>query len=267
MKLKVIVYILAFILFNCKDKTKNLFLQQDQISIVQPRLLATNQLIDSVEYLTANLKLEGVKIYYTTNGETPTEQSIEYTKPIKITKPGNYKFRAYHPDWKESDISEKIFYKKGLDIDSIIWHTNANNHYKGVGPLTLNNNKKGALDFKDKQWLGFDTIAKASLKLKGLAQVKSFTIGYLSDPASWIFPPKNITVETSRDGIHFNSKTIEIQQLDSISKTEVKSITIPVNENVEYVRIEVRNIDSIPQWHEGKGSKAWLFMDEWVFNH
>ncbi|WP_242131407.1 chitobiase/beta-hexosaminidase C-terminal domain-containing protein [Aestuariivivens marinum] len=267
MMLKVMICFLAFIFFNCKLKPDSLFLQQDQIQITQPRLEATNQLIDSIAYLTASLKLEGTKIYYTTNGESPSENSNLYTSPIKVINPGTYKFKAYHPDWKESDIVEKVFYKKGIPIDSIIWHSNASDRYKGVGSLTLNNNKKGTVDFKDTQWLGFDTIAHATLQLKIESFVKSITIGYLSDPGSWIFPPAHITVKTSVDGNNFKKLSINLQSIDGISAPSLKHVDIPIGEDIKYVQVEVKNVSSIPDWHEGKGNKAWLFMDEWVLNY
>ncbi len=264
MKLKVTIYILAFLLLNCKEKAENFFLQQDQIRITQPRLVATNQLIDSVALLTASLKLEDTKIYYTTNGDNPTKQSAEYIEPIKVLKPGVYKFRAFHPDWKESEVVQKMFYKRGLSIDTIVWHSGASSTYKGVGAFTLNNHQKGVADFKDNQWLGFDTIANATMSLKEVTQVKSLSIGYLSNPGSWIFPPEKITIYTSKDGTNFKDKTVSIQHIDSLSAPSLKNIDIAINEDIKYIRVEVKNIESIPQWHEGKGTKAWLFMDEWI---
>ncbi|QTE22213.1 chitobiase/beta-hexosaminidase C-terminal domain-containing protein [Polaribacter cellanae] len=260
----VFVFILALLLLNCKKNKETSFLQENQVRITQPRLVATNQFIDSVAILTANLKLEGAKIYYTDNGENPTEKSTAYTKPIKVFKPGVYKFKAYHTDWKPSKIVEKVFYKRGFPIEKIVWDTKPSKKYKGVGLSTLNNNQKAGIDFKDEQWLGFDTIAKASLTLKNVTFVKSLNIGYLKDPGSWIFPPERIKVETSKDGIHFKNKTIEIQPLEKVSSISIEYADIEINEDIKFLRVEVRNTASIPDWHEGKGTKGWLFMDEWI---
>ena len=265
MKLKVMVCVLSCLVLSCKKTTEGAFLQQDEIQITQPRLEATNQLIDSVAYLTASLKIEGVKIYYTSNGEDPTEQASEYTTPLEVTQPSTYKFRAYHPDWKASDVVEKTFYKKGISIDTIVWYTNSSDNYKGVGAFTLNNNKKGSSDFKDNQWLGFDTIASATMHLKNKHYVKLLTIGYLSDPGSWIFPPEHIIIHTSVDGESFKNSTINLTPLDSISAPTLEHIHVPINDTIKHIKVEVKNT-IIPEWHEGKGTRAWLFMDEWVLN-
>ncbi|WP_242155806.1 FN3 associated domain-containing protein [Aestuariivivens sediminis] len=267
MKLIVMVSLLVFISWSCKKKTESVYLQQDQIRIVQPRLEATNQLIDSIAYLTARLKLEGSKIYYTTNGDDPTENTTEYKAPLKVLSPGTYKFRAYHPDWKESDIAEIKFYKRGIPIDTIIWNTNPNKRYQGVGSLTLHNNKKGALDFMNDQWLGFDTIADATVHLKHAVFVKSIHIGYLCDPGSWIFPPEGIMIKTSADGTKFTHKNVNLQPLDSMLPPTLKNVEITIGDTIKHIHVTVKNVASIPDWHEGKDNKAWLFMDEWVLNN
>ena len=266
MKLKVILSLLAILLFNCEKKSENVFLQPGDIRIAQPRLEATNQFIDSSTYLTASLKLEGTKIYYTSNGAVPTQKDQEYTEPIQVKTPGVYKFKAIHPDWKESDISEIVFYEKGIPIDSIIWKSNPHQRYSGTGKFTLSNNKKGSLNFQDSQWLGFDTIARASLYLDHPEFVNSLTIGYLSDPGSWIFPPESVTVQSTSDGIIYKDKTVVLTPLEKGSPATLKTIQVPIEDVINELHLEVKNVSSIPQWHEGNGTKAWIFMDEWVLN-
>ncbi len=266
MRLNVMMIVLVLVCLNCKEDTEKVFLQQDQIQIVQPRLEATNQLIDSITgaTLSADLKLKGAIIYYTSNGETPSTESSRYTTPIKVTKPRIYKFRAFHPDWKASEVVQMAFHKKGLVIDTIVWHSQASQSYKGVGNLTLNNNRKAIVDFKDPQWLGFDTIASATMRFKKETYVQSLSVGYLSDPGSWIFPPEDVTVSISRNGTDFSSKTQKINPLESMSGPSLNTIDINIDAHVKAIKVEVNNIKSIPEWHEGKGNKAWLFMDEWI---
>lgn len=266
MRLSIVTSVLVLVCFSCKKDTKNVFLQQDQIQIVQPRLEATNQLIDSITgaTLSADLKLEGTTIYYTSNGNTPSTQSSVYKTLIKVLKPGVYKFKAFHPDWKASEVVQMVFHQKGLAIDTIIWHSQASESYKGVGDLTLNNNRKAMVDFKDPQWLGFDTIAKSTMRFKSETYVQSLSIGYLSDPGSWIFPPQDVTVSISQNGIDFSSKTLKVDPLKSMSGPSLNTIDINIEADVKAIKVEVNNIKSIPEWHEGKGNKAWLFMDEWI---
>lgn len=47
----------------------------------------------------------GATIYYTTNGNEPTESSTEYEEPITITEPVTIKAKAYKTDYLPSDIA------------------------------------------------------------------------------------------------------------------------------------------------------------------
>jgi len=43
-------------------------------------------------------------------------------------------------------------------------------------------------------------------------------------------------------------------------------VRIPINKKIKTITIAVKNTEKLPEWHPGKGLKAWLFMDEWIFN-
>ena len=49
---------------------------------------------------------KGVKIFYTTDGSTPTASSTEYTKPIFVEETTAFKFRTYRPDGTAAEIVE-----------------------------------------------------------------------------------------------------------------------------------------------------------------
>jgi hexosaminidase len=192
--------------------------------------------------------------------------SNKYEKPIRVVKPGVFKFRSFHPVLKPSEISSIKMYKKGLSPTDILWHSKQNEKYKGVGDFTLINNKKASLEFSNPQWLGVDSIASATVFFKKVTYVKSINIGYLCDAASWIFPPERAIVSVFfKDGTNkkISKKNAVLEKL--VPRT-IESFQIPIGLEVISLKIEVVNLSSIPAWHEGKGLKAWLFMDEWIFN-
>ena len=127
---------------------------------------------------------------------------------------------------------------------------------------TLFNNKKASVKFRDSQWVGFDSIAKASVSFPKKTYIESLTIGYLVDSKSWIFPPEQVTLYLNdKDIINVNIPALatkEIVQLDDVK--------IPIKKELKTLTIQVTNVQKLPEWHPGKGAKAWLFMDEWIFN-
>ena len=46
----------------------------------------------------------------------------------------------------------------------------------------------------------------------------------------------------------------------------LEDVTISINKEVNSITVAVNNTQQLPEWHPGKGLKAWLFMDEWIFN-
>tara|TARA_B110000093_G_scaffold9279_1_gene8862 strand:- start:9218 stop:10018 length:801 start_codon:yes stop_codon:yes gene_type:complete len=253
--------------FGCNQRIKSKLLQQQTVQLVKPRLTVSNLIIDSSVVVAAELKMKDVKIYLTSDGSEPNENSKLYKQQLEITVPGIYKFKAFHPEWKVSETEIVEFIKKGKSVDTIIWETKPHEKYQGQGLNTLVNNSKAMVNFMDPEWMGFDATAKAKIVFEDMTDIKSFDIGYLNDPASWIFPPEKISVLVSYDGALFVEK--EKRNIASLKQTidqRMETISIPINEKIRAIKVEVKNIEIIPSWHEGAGSSAWLFMDEWVFN-
>ena len=80
-----------------------------------------------------------------------------------------------------------------------------------------------------------------------------------------IFMPRAIEIFTSKDGNSF-------QKIALLNPEPTKSTTpprfnflkaeIPKNKNHNFVKILLQNIPAIPDWHPGKGTPAWIFLDE-----
>ena len=261
--MRLIIILLLLLSFGCaKKENNNNYLKQKEISLVSPRVKASSTIIDSTVTVSAELRLEDAKLYYTKNNTEPTEQANEYTTPLTVEKAGVYKFKAFHNDWKPSKSTTIKLYKKGIALDNMSWHTNAHNSYPGLGKITLINGKKASRQFRDLQWVGFDSIAKATLTLKKKTFIKTLTIGYLIDTKSWIFPPEKITLLVNKK----DTITTAVNKPLGMDFVSLEDVTISINKEVNSITVAVNNTQQLPEWHPGKGLKAWLFMDEWIFN-
>ena len=266
MRSMVVLLILSMLLiFSCKNKeTKVAYLQQEAIQLVQPRIMASNRLIDSFVTIIADRNSNGTAIFYSDDGSEPTESSIKLLGEITIKDAKELKFKAFHKNFKASETASIKLFKKGHSASRIKWFADASEQYKGVGATTLINGIKASLEYSNRQWVGFDTIAKANVTFDKKTIIKSITIGYLNDPGSWIFPPSEIEIIVNNNTK--NTLTFQLEPATTMTDRALLNFNVPLNQEVSILTISVKNVQEIPDWHEGKGSKAWLFMDEWIFN-
>lgn len=266
--MKAIVGFLTIItLLACKQDTSHKLLQENEIQLVKPRLKASNTIIDSTVTLSAELRLDKAKIFFTENGEEPTEKSLAYQGPILVSEAATYRFKAFHPFLRPSETEEIEFVMKGYKVDSIIWLQPLSDQYVGQGPRTLVNHVKANNNYLNKEWLGFDKPVGLVCRFKQKTSISSIDIGYLSHPGAWIFPPARISIDVSHDGMYFEKKIEEVvPALQKAMDASLATYHLDINEDVLAIRIHFDNVQKIPDWHDGAGNEAWLFMDEIIFN-
>ena len=259
--MKLVFLICVLVVLGCKTK-ENHYLQTNEIRLSPPMINASNTLIDSFVVVNAHLNLDGSKIYYTTNAEEPNENTLVYNEPLKIREAGVYLFKAFHPNWQPSETTALQLFSCGIPIDSIINISTPSEQYSGIGNNTLVNNKKASLAHKNVEWVGYDSIAKSTIILKDKKFVKSISICYLNANSVWIFPPSKISVMSNDILI----KEVIIDPPKAATSNKMDVINIPLSKEITSLTVEVTNLQSIPEWHDGAGKKAWLFMDEWILN-
>lgn len=262
--MKTIIIIVCIFLVGCKHKDNISYLQTNVIRLSPPKITASTSLIDSFVTVNASLKLDGASIYYTQDGGIPNKTSTLFTNPLKVENSGTYTFKTFHPDWKSSAVSMLTLHKKGIDVSNGFSVSKPHSKYTGLGNATLVNQKKATLNFTDTQWVGYDTIVRGHINFKDETFITSLTIGYLSDMSSWIFPPNKVSILINNNPNL--KKEIILKTSDSLSTRKMDALIVPIHTKVNSLGIEIENTTSIPNWHEGAGSKAWLFMDEWIVN-
>ena len=84
---------------------------------------------------------------------------------------------------------------------------------------------------------------------------------------SYVFPPTSIVIKAGDSPK--NLKIIGLSNPEIPSKHRPNT-ALPYTISVKpgkysYVEIEAKNLQKLPLWHEGKGEKAWVFVDEVFF--
>lgn len=136
--------------------------------------------------------------------------------------------------------------------------------YSGSGDSTLINGVLGSYDYSDDQWLGFHgEDFEAIIDLQEEISLSKIDCGFLVNQGSWIFAPEIVTISVSSDGSNYKIAGSFKTDATKKGKQEAKRYEALLNDlKARYVKVNARNIQTCPEWHIGRGEKAWLFVDE-----
>ena len=129
--------------------------------------------------------VKNVTIRYTTNGTDPDSVKSSIYKDVNsmiINKNLRIKAKAFKPGWISSDVTEQTFYKAGFLPDSAQLAYAPDPQFKGDGPQTLFDTKKGSLNIRDGRWLGYrHKMLEAIFYLNKPESISSVTVSSITD--------------------------------------------------------------------------------------
>lgn len=235
--------------------------------IASPILSIDNRLFTHKTTIKLALAYPNTSIYYTLDGSEPTPSSKRYTQAISLTESGNLKAKAFHPNHLASNTAEVSFLKIGKQpsIEAIKLNASPHKNYTGKGTATLFDQAKGSLNFRTTEWLGFNgDDVEILIALKEKSTIHQLTVSTLCDVGSWIFPPSAIEVWEMNSAKKYdliNKQSFE--KLEEARPPNLQYLTVDFPaKSVATLKVVIKNNGPIPEWHDGKGTPAWLFLDE-----
>jgi arylsulfatase len=138
--------------------------------------------------------------------------------------------------------------------------------YSGSGDSTLINGILGSFDYSDDQWLGFHgNDFEAVIDLQEIKPLQKIDCGFLINQGSWIFAPEEVTISVSTDGKNYKIAETFRQEAQAKAKQDVTRLSaFFLDEEARYIKVFAKGVNTCPEWHIGRGEKAWLFVDEIV---
>lgn len=211
-------------------------------------------------------EMPGADIFYTLDGRDPLQNSFKYTKPVNIDRGLTLKAQAFLGKKKVEKVAEyKLTPHQALG-KNIQYLVNFSERYTGGGNNALNDGLRGSLDFNDGYWQGFNG---SNMDVKIISNedliFKSITSTFLLDQKRWIFIPDTVNIYIAEDGQNFQklaslTHKIPLDNEKALTNDFTMKLSRPMKARA--IRIEAVNIGTCPDWHPGKGQKAWIFADE-----
>lgn len=254
---------LSLMVNSCRTVDSTMYLQENEVQLSIPITKDFNTFFKGSTVVEFYSPYEGTKVFYSLNGQS--DDPIAYQKPITI----NSSTKLMAQTKGENFIPSESIEIELVDIqdNKVEWIETTrlpSPTYKANGPLTLSNQVKGSSNFRDGEWLGYEGgIVTFELKSKPDKEVSKVTVSVLCNQDAWIFLPHQIEV-TYVDVISNKTKNhnVDIEAANQQMNHD-KLIDIQLDKGLKKdIKVSIKSLPTIPEWHAGKGTPPWLFIDE-----
>ena len=207
-------------------------------------------------------------IYYTLDGQDPTEKSLKYSKPFTIDQSVVLKTMAVHPDRTSKISVDTIRFNKATLKPVVLLQPNES-RFSPDGPVVLVDGRNGNHSFDTGAWLavaGNDLEAVINMQAETILSSASVHVYVRKD--AWLFDARGFSVSVSSDNKNYkevaSQEYKQMQESDSDGIIEHELSFDPCK--ATYVKIKVISEKSMPDWHWDAGKAPFLLVDEIILN-
>ena len=208
--------------------------------------ISTNSVLDRTYYSINNEPYKLYEKYFTVNATSTIRAYVSREKDSGAIAQGVF-YKMKHPNWK------------------IKYYAQYNKQYGGGGDEALIDGITGDENWRKGFWQGFQgQDFEVIIDMGALTEVKGANATFLQDSRSWIIFPARVEFSFSADGNTFVNKK-EVHSSLPANNTDVKILGYGfsnANYKARYVKIKAINFGKLPDWHQGKGGDAFIFVDE-----
>ena len=207
-------------------------------------------------------------IYYTLDGQDPTEESAKYTGPFTIDKDAILKTMAVHPSRTSKISIDTIRFNKATLKPVKLLQPNQES-FSPDGPVVLVDGRRGNHSFDTGAWVAVaGNDLEAVIDMQGETTLSSATIHVYVRKDAWLFDAKKFSVAVSCDGKNYKEVASQdypaMQPSDGNTIAEHKLSFQPCK--AAYVKIKVASEKRMPEWHLNAGLTPYLLVDEIILN-
>ena len=196
------------------------------------------------------------------NDSTKDKDWVLYTNPIVINVSTEILAKSKNEMYK-SGIVSAIFTKKPnnytIDIKS-----KYNPQYHAGGPDGLIDGIYGTANWRKGDWQGYQgQDFEAVIDLQEEIPIHYIGAIFLQDSRSWILMPTKVEYYVSTDNSNFTLVGTINNDIDAKEDGNIiKNFSFVKGMTAQYVKVKAYNFGKLPEWHQGFGGDAFIFIDE-----
>jgi predicted alpha-1,2-mannosidase len=205
------------------------------------------------------------KIYYWIKNENDylkDKDWILYKSPIIIAESTEILAKIKN-DTLESSIVAAQFFKKPNNY-TINIKSEYNAQYHAGGKDGLLDGIYGTENWRKGDWQGYQgQDFEAVIDLQKETEIKVVGATFLQDSRSWILMPTKVEYYVSNDNVIFTLAGTVSNDIDpKETENKIKNFNLDKKVKAKYVKVKAFNFGKLPEWHQGAGGEAFIFIDE-----
>jgi hypothetical protein len=213
--------------------------------------------------------MPGVQIRYTIDGSKPDSlSSVRYTKPIVIDSAFRLRAITTRAGWLTSDTIDKTIFLRSAKPDFAKLLSKPDSNYALKGIESLVDQKKGDMNNIREDWMGFHGVTcEAVFRFNRPVQFRELVVSTLKKTGPHILPPDHLELWAGADSLHLKKiATIVPVQPKQYEADKIEVQKLKIDGTYQYFKLRVVPVKALPRWHDSKGKKVWIFIDEIFFN-
>ncbi|HSD13824.1 MAG TPA: GH92 family glycosyl hydrolase [Flavobacterium sp.] len=188
----------------------------------------------------------------------------EYLQPFEISETTTVFAYNVSSNGNKSNVISATFFKKPNDF-AIDIKSKYSAQYHAGGPQGLLDGVLGTENWRKGDWQGYQgQNFEAVIDLRKTMNVHELSGRFLQDTRAWIVMPTKVEYYISNDNANF-------ELVGSVSNTvaaddyteQIKGFALNLKDTkARYVKVKAYNYGKLPEWHQGAGGDAYIFVDE-----
>ena len=189
---------------------------------------------------------------------------VRYSTPIEIQESSLILTYIKNENDQSATVSAQ-FYKKPNNY-TIEIKSKYNPQYTAGGDEGIIDGINGTENWRKGEWQGYQSQDfEAIIDLQTEKNVSNFSATFLQDSGSWILMPTKVDYFVSNDNVNFTlvgSVNNSISPKTEVNKIENFEYQSPQELKAKYIKVKAYNFGKLPDWHQGAGGDAFIFIDE-----